>query len=642
MLYNFYFDCAAILLNAMLILIVYLRRTYPTRACAMYKWLLWLNLVSASADLISAWTISFPFAVPVWVNYLVNLSYLAAHNMTAVVFLLYAIAIIRGNFGTKPERLFWQGIGSVELALILTTPWTKWLIWFDEARVYRHGPLMVVLYVCALSLLFYALFLFLRHRHAMNGFQMTTNIVFLSLVLGAVIFQFFFPYVLIESFCAAIAFLMMNVALDNPAVYFYRNSDCFNQTAFNTTMGEKIAKKADFTVIAFTFDDVLIHKKQMGDEEYEEHITETIRICHRLFGRKHVYVLANEFYAIDLVEQKEETAIELLRKNVQRTVVSGGESITLVPHFCVLRQTESMESVSDINDSIRYMLDDLYRETGDRTIENESGVIEAKHREARIVHLLHHAVRNDGFEVFFQPILENKSGKFMSAEALVRLKTDGTEFIGPEEFIPIAEKNGMILEIGEIVVDKVCRLWNEYSLSDSSLEYIEINLSMLQLMKMSAVRRLAEICSKHGVLPEHVNFEITETAGANEKDKTTINECIAFLQKGGFTFSLDDYGSGYSNITYLAEMPFKLVKIDRGILWNAMKNEKYLTVLRNTVQVIRDFGLTCVAEGVETIEMQELLSRLGCDFFQGYLYSRPLRAEDFISFLRRHESEKKN
>ena len=639
MQYIIYFDVAAILLNAALLLIVYMRRTYPTKSCTLYKLMLWLNLASSCADLISAYMISFPQRFPLVLNYAANMVYLIAHNMTAVVFLLYVIVLVRGDFGTKMELIFWQSIVIFEAALVLTSPFTRFVFYFDENKVYHHGPLVLVLYCAAAAILFYAVVLFIRHRRIMNEYQMATNIAFLSLLMGAVVFQYFHPLVLVESFCVAISVMMLNVALDNPALYFYKNSYCFNQAAFDTTMAGKLKSNAIFSVLAFTFDDLALFRKQYGVEIYDTIIENTINACHKLYGQKSVYLLADDNFAIDLRYGDVDQAVEKLTAAVSGEVRAGDTVITLRPHFCVFRHPGFAETVSDINDAISNMLFSVYQKNGKRVIHNSTKLLDAKHRESYVIHCLRDAIQNDGFDIFYQPLYEQRTGRYISAEALIRLKQqgDGSSRIGPDEFIPIAEENGLILQIGEIVFDKVCRFWRDADLASLGIEYIEVNLSMLQLLHKSSVRLLESICQKYGVSPEHINLEVTETAGASPDEKEKINECIEYLREKGFTFSLDDYGSGYATASYLAEMPFKIVKIDKSILWNAMKQQSFQAVLKSSVHLVRAFDRECVAEGVETPEMVSVLTELGCDFFQGYLYSRPISEVDFIRFLRQNQ-----
>ncbi len=641
MKYNYYFDIAAIMLNLMLLLIIYIRRTYPTKTCFLYKLMLWLNLISSSCDLMSAFMISSPQNYSLFFNYTVNAAYLLSHNLTSVVFFLYVIRLIRNNDGKKSERILWKSVSVYITAAILTSPFTKLIFYFDENMQYCHGPLMITLYITSIGILAYTLVLFIRHKKALSDYQMATNIAFLMLLVGAVIFQAFYPSVLIESFCAAIAFLMMNVALDNPETYFYRNTYCFNQAAFSERVNDRISRGIGFRILAFAYDDIKLFRKKYGESSYDAMIYDTIEICQKLFKQNKFCLLNSDSIVINIDDCPDVNAlIENLNSHLVRTITTAsGETASLTVHYCILDYPSVYETSDDIIEAINSMLFDEYRNTGERLITNCTDMLDSRRREAQVVHQLRMAIDNDGFDVFYQPIFERETGKFISAEALVRLKQTDGDFIGPDEFIPVAENNGMVSHIGEMVFEKVCRFLSETDLSQLDLQYVEVNLSKIQLMNSADVDKLVEIAGRYNISPGMINFEITETVDLDSNERDEVNCSIARLRSLGFEFSLDDYGSGYSNVSYIADMPFNIVKIDKNILWKAMNNQNHRIILHNCISLVKCFGMKCVAEGVENDEMADLLTICGCDLFQGYLYSRPVTEDAFVKYLKEHKSE---
>ena len=230
----------------------------------------------------------------------------------------------------------------------------------------------------------------------------------------------------------------------------------------------------------------------------------------------------------------------------------------------------------------------------------------------------------------------DRKKKDIDSSLLIRLKDQSMGYISPEEFIPIAEKSGMIMQIGEFVFETVCRFIQEKQLTDYGLQYIEINLSVVQCMQENLAERLTEIMKKYHVAPAQINLEITETAAAHSD---MLENNIKILHKQGIEFSLDDYGSGYSNTDYLFRFPFRIVKIDKTILWEAFKNEKAMIALRNTIRMIKELGLEIVVEGVENQEYVDYLTEQHCDYLQGYFYSKPIPDRDFLELLRRENAQ---
>ncbi|MCQ2399261.1 MAG: EAL domain-containing protein, partial [Clostridia bacterium] len=549
---------------------------------------------------------------------------------TATVFLIYVIVAIHGHFGRKPERVFYMTATAIDFVLVLSSPLTGWTFYFDQALEYKHGPLMIVLYILAFMIITYTLVLFIRHRKALTTFQLTADVVFVCILMASVIVQALFPELLIESFTVALSFLMLNVSLDNPATYLYRGTYCFNQNAFNESMTEKLNTGVDYTLLCFTFDDMTVDRKRYGDEIYYSLINRVVNCGLKLFGQKRFYILSTGMFAVDLTGMTVEEGIEKLNENLDLEMPTETGKIKWEPHFCVVRPSDYVRTPVDLNRSISRMLFEVFKLTGENVIYDSSTALKNIRREALVLSLIKNAIANDGFEVYYQPIYNRTADKFESVEALVRLKNTDNGYVGPDEFIPIAEKNGLILDVGDIVFEKACRFWRNAKLYEYGIKWMEVNLSLYQLQKISHVDRPIEISKRYGLSPDQINFEITETANV---DINSIEAGFNYLHEKGFSFSLDDYGSGYSAALYFATMPFKIVKIDKEILWNSEKKETFRTVLETTVSLIRDTDRLCVVEGVEDEKMVSKLSALGVDFLQGYFYSRPLPQNGLIDFL---------
>ena len=189
----------------------------------------------------------------------------------------------------------------------------------------------------------------------------------------------------------------------------------------------------------------------------------------------------------------------------------------------------------------------------------------------------------------------------------------------------------MIIEMGEVILDKVCRFIHDFKLAQTTVEYIEVNISPVQLMQQHFSDRVKQIMEKYDVRPNQINIEITETATISMADMVNAN--IMDLVQYGIKFSLDDYGSGYANIDYINHMPFSIIKLDKYIIWDAFKSTKAGITLKHTIGMLNELELHIVAEGVETAEMRDHLADIGCHFMQGWYYSKAVSDQDFIRLI---------
>lgn len=259
-------------------------------------------------------------------------------------------------------------------------------------------------------------------------------------------------------------------------------------------------------------------------------------------------------------------------------------------------------------------------------------------RENTIYDMLVNALENDGFEMYYQPIYSTSKKRFVSAEALVRLKdTETLGFISPEEFIRVAEERGMIIEIGNIIMEKVCSFIKNGGLGELGIAYIEVNVSGDQAVDEELFERFEKIRKKYGIAQDMINLEITETVAVEAVEMLKDN--VRRFLNAGYSFSMDDFGTGYSNISKLMDSFYHLIKFDKSLIWpyfdKESKNGKLL--LPNLIKMINELGYQIVAEGIETEEMVQMLSENGVEYIQGYFFSRPVPENAFLDFMKKHQ-----
>ena len=253
-------------------------------------------------------------------------------------------------------------------------------------------------------------------------------------------------------------------------------------------------------------------------------------------------------------------------------------------------------------------------------------------KEKQLLKAIRRGLDENRFEVYYQPIYSTHEKKVIAAEALVRLFDPEFGYIHPEPMIAVAEKEGYILRIGEIVFKEVCRFYSENKLDKLGREYIEVNLSAVQCMKNRLADQFIGIMKEYGLKPDQINFEITESSAMINDSEVSRN--IESFERQGVALSLDDYGTGYSNISYLYNLPFMIMKVDKSILWTSEKNEKADIILKNTFRMAKRLNMKVVMEGVETEEQIKKLLALNCDYFQGYYFSKPVNGDKFIEYIK--------
>ena len=243
-------------------------------------------------------------------------------------------------------------------------------------------------------------------------------------------------------------------------------------------------------------------------------------------------------------------------------------------------------------------------------------------RVAELKDLLSHAMKEHKFEIYYQPLYNVCDGNFTEAEALLRLRDRDGSFVSPEEFIPVAEQCGMIADIGDFVLDGVCKYIRAMQKCSVDIDSISVNLSVVQLMQDDAVPRLMDIIRRNGISPNRILFEVTE--GTLVSDYELISAKICEMNEKGIQFALDDFGTGYSNITHVIDLPFDVVKIDKSLIWDSVRSRRCNIMIRELTKTFKDINLSVIAEGVETKEHDDFVRQCGCDKIQGFRYAHPM------------------
>jgi diguanylate cyclase (GGDEF)-like protein len=241
--------------------------------------------------------------------------------------------------------------------------------------------------------------------------------------------------------------------------------------------------------------------------------------------------------------------------------------------------------------------------------------------EADLRHDLTRAAPSDSFLLYFQPQVDVSSGRMIGVESLVRWRHAKRGLVSPAKFVPIAEETGLIQPLGEFVLNAACAQAAAWAASGSPLR-VAVNLSAQQLRNRELPSQVAEVLTRTKLPASFLELELTETALLEDTSGALV--IMNALKQMGVALSLDDFGAGYSSLSHLRQYPFDVVKVDRSFVKSIVGSVRDQMVVKALIQLAHDLGITVVAEGVETAAQCDILHRLGCRHFQGYLFSPPV------------------
>jgi len=359
---------------------------------------------------------------------------------------------------------------------------------------------------------------------------------------------------------------------------------------------------------------------------------EILRIMRKYHAQFMCYYNGDGKFAVELSRKNFTYAHEIaeeISNSIRQNIRMEISDFELEINTCLVRCPDDISDVSALFMLISDL--DLAEATG-RVLSAESitGTKEFTMKKEMST-IIDRALANHYFSVFYQPIYDTKTGKFSSAEALLRLRDPKYGYISPQLFIPLAEKSGAIHAIGSFVLEEVVKFIASDDFKQLGVDYIEINLSVMQCLRSDLADEIIDLTRKYKVSPSKINLEITETASGYSQSKLNTN--ITKLTENGFTISLDDFGTGYSNLMRIAQLPLNIVKLDRAFVLMEESGGNHI-IIKNLIRMLKDMNLRVLVEGIETEEMMESFTQMGVDEIQGFYYSRPLTKSAYLRFLK--------
>lgn len=638
--YILHYDVAALLITLIIMIQYYSNRRINLGVRRLFVEMLLLAAFSSALDLVTIYTIEHPQSVPLVINYPLNMLYLLSFNGVPMLYFVYVWQVTRPSVKWKKwEYAAAFGPYVVDVLLILTTVFTHAVVYFDDDLVYRHGPLMIVLYIGAFYYMISVLVRTLRYRDRLTRSQQYVVAFYTVGTIASIAMQMLVSGLLVVQFAMALALLLMYMSLENPEDFTDTHIGSFNRLAFTETLSSYLRAEKDFEVLGIQIGGIGYLRSVIGLTNINGLMRLIADFLESISGRKRkVFYLEQSRFMIlaDGKDMSWEMYREVLKRRFQRPFTFEGMDFSLDLALTLLPNNEH-QGITEAEDIIRMLecsLQEAEESGTELTVIAGGQLLEKGRREGEIVHILREAVRNRRFEVYYQPIYSVEKKRYCSAEALIRLQDDRMGYISPEEFVPLAERHGLIIEMGAFVFREVCRFITQNRLWEHGIEYIDVNLSVVQCMQENLHEQLTAIMDEFH-LPYHcINLEITETAAVLSSENLRNN--MSRLMEKGVNFSLDDYGTGFSNTASIIKYPFHTIKLDKSMLWSSTESEKAMCALEHMIAMIKSMHMELVCEGVETLSQATMLEHMGCDYFQGYYFSKPVTAAAFIDLLTKY------
>lgn len=590
---------------------------------------LWIIIVTSLFDMIAIFVepLCKDSVVAQYTLYVSHYLYFVLHNMMAMLLCYYAFFATQTFIRmTHRYKLIYMIPFMISELFVLTNPWNHFTWYYDENFHFHRNWAEASIYIS--GIIYYAIaiyYLVFRWYAATRKRKLMITISFFMTVIGITI-QFFVPAWEVELFFDAITFLgiMLSVEYDDDRVDTV--TKMYNRDAFVQDVSYYLDTKTSFHAVILKLTNMEAY--QMMPEAYDLHevISSAAEGIRKLFIYPTCYRVT-PVSIVMLILNKDDAYMEELSGKVLALLNEGlalpkrDERIT-----GVVMQAQIPDEVSSIQD-IMLMIEMDYKEIPYNKIAKGETLHEFYDR-ASVERAMREGFDNDGYEVLYQPVFSVKEKKIQSLEALIRLNDSKLGQLLSEYFIPEAERNGMIDIISDFVLRDACSLIKSGIPDKLGIKYINVNLSVLQCIQSHFIERVTAIVEDEEVSPSRIIFGVFESVTLD--DFGNLAEVIKECRKIGFRFSMEGYGTGYANIYSVFSMHFNEIKIDKTMIWEAVRSERGRIILENSVKMIHEMGLTVVAVGVETAEQIDLVEKLDVELVQGFYCSEPVRKEELL------------
>jgi diguanylate cyclase (GGDEF)-like protein len=457
-----------------------------------------------------------------------------------------------------------------------------------------------------------------------------------ALLLFAFIFYTIFPKILLSGSIATLAIMILLFFLQSKENSLDTVTNLPSRFSLKNTLKHYTAKNRaqSMDILLVSISNLTEINDKHGYTTGDIVLRSFSNFLSKEFGKHNTFRYTNTEFVLILKHKTARTyskAINAINAKKEDGWIILGEKMTIECSYATMSYPSNVTSFEDIVTVLDHYTSKIENVLTKEVLHISPSVLLNIKRRNSIIRELREHVLNHHISIQYQPIYSLDSKKIVNIEALMRLNTDVLGKVSPYEFISIAEDTYLIVELGQILVEEVCILINSMEEMNIDFERVSINISSLQLFDDGFIENITRVMKDKNVSTSRIMLELTETIMISNFDK--LNFLISKLKALGFSISLDDYGTGYSNYVKLAKLPFDEVKIDKSILHYISENDGEYSNLFSIIKSFKNKGLSIVMEGVETSSHFELSKSLEVDMVQGYYFSRPIDKHDLLKKL---------
>lgn len=636
-------EFVALMIIGVIMLFYYDKKQVNTARRKLFWVSLGISAVSIILNIICVYLIEYAKYVPVIVNIVANTLYfwISMAMCTVLAFYLFQ-RILEYVYNKTCMKKAVMGLSTVMILYTGLAIWNLWsgvFFYFDEFGNYQQGIYNRVGYGGLLVEVIMLVVCYIRNRKSVS--KETTRVLKTAIPIAlfiAILQVTVLRFLYLNGTIIAIVNLIIFICFQSHPIETDSLTGLGNRKSFYDEIALRTDGRQMYQIIGVSLHNFGAVSRKLGYKKGDAILRQIAEYLSGFHKEGRVYRVSNVMFAL-VIPWKDNREQEKFAQEIKERFDCPwkvGEEVCEVEYHgaSVLYQLQEWTA----EQVIVYLEYTMAQAKNDdrKMIGFDTNIEQRFQRREYLVETLKKAIKDQRFQVYYQPVYHCKEKCFASAEALVRLKDYINENISPAEFIPLAEETRMIDEISWIVIEKVCALMGGDGVP--GLKQVSINLSMQQFLQHDLLERIETLMNKYRTPADAICFEVTESVLLD--DESYIKEIMSRMQEKGLKFYLDDFGTGYANFSQILDLPFEVVKLDRSLLVKHPDKPKAQNLPNVLVPFFHDLGHTVVVEGVETKEQLDWMQEIGADRIQGFYFARPMPEDSLRAIFAEQENRR--
>ena len=630
--YNYFLELCSLVILVAITIAYFSRKKFPVAIFKLFGVCLISITVNVGLDILFCFLLDNSDTVPlVLVEIFAELFFFAQVFCSYLLF-AYIFYSIRKSLKYSPIYLLTILPSAICTVLLFTNYFHHWCFSFvynDASGVYDfvQGPAFISLFILAFLNFSSTIAYTVAFRKVLKKQLLFVLVCVIGTVIIAAVIQTFQPKYLLSGVAFTLSAIFVTITVNNPDEKVDRISMAFNNDAFIEYINDQRIEKQRKYFIVFDIESFGMFNEKFG-AVYSNDLISVIRKFIENTNKK-TYIFKTQSARFVLLLRNREEQLEMLDALNYRFSMPfhiKDRSLIVSIHLFYFVNDNIFKNSDSYNDFIERALTTINFKDSNY-VELDQVFIDRVYRDRRIREILENCLKNkSGLHMVYQPIFDVNKKCFNHLEALIRLDNEELGYVGPDEFIPIAEKYGLVNEIDYFVLNETCAFLQR----NPQIESLEINISCAEFFNNPSERFIKTI-NRYDINPQKLCLEITETIAVKYPEKT--QEFMSDLGRHGIQFAMDDFGSGYSNIARFITLPFSIAKLDKTLLSDSMNVGVFFDA---AISLFKNLNIPIVVEGVENEKQLELVKKKHIDYIQGFYFSKPLKEADLIEFLKKN------